>query len=117
MTERPGILTLWGNSSEPAGANCSWSRGATPTHEHLRSRVAFLFVASVVLDVVASVVILVFERHADRTENHDARRLLDLLVQAYAISVVAALAGSFGAFLHRRGLERDPSPHADDRPA
>ena len=35
-------------------------------------------------------------------------RVLDVGLQAYAISVVAALAGSFGAFFHRRGLERDP---------
>ncbi len=35
-------------------------------------------------------------------------RILDVLLQAYAISVVAMLAGSFGAFFHRRGIERDP---------
>ena len=35
-------------------------------------------------------------------------RVLDVGLQAYAISIVAALAGSFGAFFHRRGLERDP---------
>ena len=35
-------------------------------------------------------------------------RVLDVWLQAYAISVVAALAGSFGAFFHRRGMERDP---------
>ena len=35
-------------------------------------------------------------------------RVLDVFLQAWAISVVAMLAGSFGAFFHRRGLERDP---------
>jgi hypothetical protein len=35
-------------------------------------------------------------------------RVLDLFLQAYAISVVAVLAGSFSAFFHRRGMERDP---------
>ena len=35
-------------------------------------------------------------------------RVLDVLLQAYAISVVALLAGSFGAFFHRRGAELDP---------
>jgi hypothetical protein len=34
--------------------------------------------------------------------------VLDVLIQAYAISVVAVLAGSFGAFFHRRSLERVP---------
>ena len=35
-------------------------------------------------------------------------RAFDVFLQAYAITVVAMLAGSFGAFFHRRGLERDP---------
>ena len=35
-------------------------------------------------------------------------RILDVFLQAWAISVGASLAGSFGAFFHRRGLERDP---------
>jgi hypothetical protein len=108
-------------------------RGATPTHEHLRSRVAFVVGATVVLDAVASVLIFFFERHASSTEITsigDAlfwtstqlltvssqlpnpistpARVLDVFLQAYAISVVAVLAGSFGAFFHRRGLERDP---------
>jgi hypothetical protein len=34
--------------------------------------------------------------------------VLDVFLQAYAISVVAVLAGSFGAFFHRRGIERAP---------
>lgn len=35
-------------------------------------------------------------------------RVVDLVLQLFAISVVASLAGSFAAFFHRRGLERDP---------
>jgi len=35
-------------------------------------------------------------------------RVFDVFLQAYAISIVAMLAGSFGAFFHRRGIERDP---------
>jgi hypothetical protein len=108
-------------------------RAATPTHEHLRSRLLFLFVATVVLDAVASVLILAFERHATGTEIANfgdsvfwtstqiltvssqlpnpistPARVLDVFLQAYAISAVAILAGSFGAFFHRRGTERDP---------
>jgi hypothetical protein len=108
-------------------------RGATPTHAHLRSRVTFVVVATVLLDAVASVLILAFERHASRTEITNLgdavfwtstqlltvssqlpnpisapARVLDIFLQAYAISVVAVLAGSFGAFFHRRGMERDP---------
>jgi hypothetical protein len=36
--------------------------------------------------------------------------VLDVFLQIWAMSVVAALAGSFGAFFHRRGLERHPMP-------
>ena len=109
------------------------ARGTTPTHAHLRSRILFLMVASVVLDAGASGLIFLFERHAAGTEITNVGdslfwtttqlltvssqlknplstpgRVLDVLLQAYAISVVAMLAGSFGAFFHRRGLERDP---------
>jgi hypothetical protein len=35
-------------------------------------------------------------------------RVLDVLLQAYATSAVAFLAGWFGAFFHRRGNELDP---------
>ena len=44
------------------------ARGATPTHEHLRSRITFVVVATVVLDAIASILILGFERHAPGTE-------------------------------------------------
>lgn len=109
------------------------ARGLTPTHEHLRSRLVSLFVATVALDAVASVLVLLFERHADGTEITNfgdslfwtstqlltvssqlpnpistPARVLDVFLQAYAISAVAILAGSFGAFFHRRGNERDP---------
>jgi hypothetical protein len=112
----------------------------TPTHAHLRSRLALLTVATVVLDAVATVLILLFERHAPNTEIttwgdslfwtttqlltvssqlpnpiSTPARILDVFLQAWAISAVAILAGSFGAFFHRRGNERDPpeAPRAE----
>lgn len=109
------------------------ARGHTPTHEHLRGRLVFLFVATVAVDAVASLLIFLFERHADGTEIttfgdsvfwtttqlltvssqlpnpiSTPARVLDVFLQAWAISAVAILAGSFGAFFHRRGNERDP---------
>ena len=109
------------------------ARAATPTHQHLRSRLLFLFVATVALDAVASVLILVFERHSTGTQITNLgdslfwtstqlltvssqlpnpistpARVLDVFLQAYAISAVAILAGSFSAFFHRRSMERDP---------
>src|SRR5512133_2001371 len=114
------------------------ARAATPTHEHLRTRVLFLFSATLALDAVASLLIFVFERHATGTEITNLgdslfwtstqlltvssqlpnpistpARVLDIFLQAWAISVVAILAGSFGAFFHRRGMERDPLEPAD----
>jgi len=87
----------------------------------------------VVLDAVASVLIFLLERDADGTgittfgdslfwtttqlltvssqlpnPISTPARVLDILLQAYAISAVAILAGSFGAFFHRRSDERDP---------
>jgi hypothetical protein len=108
-------------------------RGDTRTHELLRSRLVFLFLATLILDAVASVLIFLFERHASGTEITNLgdsvfwtstqlltvssqlrnpistpARILDIFLQAYAISAVAFLAGSFGAFFHRRGAELDP---------
>jgi hypothetical protein len=108
-------------------------RGDTRTHELLRSRLVFLFLATLIIDAVASVLIFLFERHASGTEITNLgdsvfwtstqlltvssqlrnpistpARVLDIFLQAYAISAVAFLAGSFGAFFHRRGAELDP---------
>jgi hypothetical protein len=108
-------------------------RATTPTHLHLRARIAFVVGATILVDAVASLLILLFERHAPGTEITNLgdavfwtstqlltvssqlpnpistpARALDVLIQAYAISVVAVLAGSFGAFFHRRSLERAP---------
>jgi hypothetical protein len=116
------------------------ARGVTPTHAHLRGRLQFLAVMTVCLDIVASVLVYLFERHAAGTEIttlgdsvfwtstqlltvssqlHNPvstpARVLDVFLQGYAISVVAMLAGSFGAFFHRRGIERDPIHHTEQK--
>lgn len=91
-----------------------------------------ILTVSVLIDLVAAFFILLFERGAVGTKitNYgDAifwtstqlltvssqlpnpltpgGRILDVALQAYAITVVAAMAGLFGAFFHRRGHERD----------
>ncbi len=108
------------------------ARGFTPTHARLRSRVAVLLVLTGVVDLVASLAIVMFERDEARTgitNFGDAvfwtstqlltvssqlpnpistpARVLDIFLQMWAISIVAALAGSFGDFFQRRGNERD----------
>jgi hypothetical protein len=108
-------------------------RGHTPTHAHLRSRLLFMVIVTLWVDLVASVLIFFFERHADRTEIttlgdsffwtttqlltvssqlpnpiSTPARVLDIGLQAWAISVVAILAGSFASFFLRRSNEMDP---------
>jgi len=109
-------------------------RAATPTHAHLRDRLVAVAVISLGVDLVASILIYLFEHHAKGTDIHgwgDALffttaqlltvsssmvnpltaggRVLDLILELYAITVVATLAGSFAAFFQRRGHERDPA--------
>lgn len=108
-----------------------FARGATPTHLHLRDRVVAIAALSVVVDLVGTLVIYGFERGQGGIESlFDAffwtstqlltvsaqlpnpvtvgGRLVDIVLQLYAITVVASLAGSFAAYFHRRSIERDP---------
>jgi hypothetical protein len=117
-------------------------RAATPTHLHLRERVSRIALATVGVDAVGTVLELMFERHAPGSEIANigdaafwtttqlltvssqlpnpistGGRIVDVFLQVWAISVVAALAGSMGAFFHRRGLERDPIDSGPAGPA
>lgn len=115
------------------------ARAETPTHEHLRNRLATALVATIAVDAAASVAVYLLERHAPQTDIStigsaafwttsqlltissslqnpvsDWARGIDLAVELYAITVVTAVAGSFAAFFHRRSLERDPLPVRGD---
>ena len=106
----------------------SVARGDTSTHEHLRGRLVAVTVIAVLLDVIGAGLMFLLEHNADRTEIHtigDAAffctaqlltvsssmvnplttggRIVDLVLEFYAITVVATIAGSFGAFFLRRG--------------
>jgi len=108
------------------------ARAETTTHRHLRERIVAMFALSVVVDLVCGLLSFLFERHAPGTDIKTigsglffssaqlltvsssmanpltaAGRVLDVGMEAYAITVVAALAGSFGAFFHRRSAERE----------
>jgi drug/metabolite transporter (DMT)-like permease len=101
------------------------------THRHLRDRIAAAALASVVVDVVAAVAVLLVERHAQGTAVRTygqalfwtssqlltvsssapnpltpAGRAIDVGLELWAITVVTAMAGSFGAFFHMRSRER-----------
>jgi hypothetical protein len=106
-------------------------RGESPTHSDLRDRATAIATITVVVDVIASVVVWLTERHQPGTEIKTfgdsifwvssqlltvssslqnpigtSARVIDIVLEIYAISVVAALAGSFAEFFHRRSSER-----------
>ena len=107
------------------------ARADTATHRHLRERVLAIAALSLVVDAVGTSLVWLFERGEGGIHGlWDAffwtsaqlltvssqlpnpvsvgGRVVDLVLELYAITVVASLAGSFAAFFHRRGMERDP---------
>lgn len=109
----------------------------TATHSHFRERLVAVFTVSVVVDLFAALGMLLFERDAPRTaitNFGDAifwtsaqmltvssqmpnpvttpGRILDIFLEAYAIVIVTAMAGLFGAFFHRRSTERESADAA-----
>jgi hypothetical protein len=111
----------------------SVAMGETATHLHLRERLSAVFMGSLVVDIVAALAIYYLERGHTVTGIQtfgDALfwtsaqlltvssqmpnpvttggKIIDLFLEAWAITAVTAVAGSFGAFFHRRGMERDP---------
>lgn len=107
------------------------ARGASAAHEDLRDRLLGVVLVTVVVDLVLSLLVLLAERHAPGTDIHSygsslfwtssqlltvssqmanplttEGRVLDVIMEIYAITVVATLAGSFGAFFHHRTAQR-----------
>src|SRR3954453_17353459 len=106
-------------------------RGESRTHRLLRSRLMFLAVATLALDALATALMFMFEHHARGSGFDDLGgalfwvssqlttvssqlpnpvttpgRVLDIVLEVWAISVVATLAGSISAFLHARHVEQ-----------
>ena len=99
---------------------------ATPRHWHLRERLLTIFVTTVIVDAIGSALMLLFEHGQPRTEINNVGdsvfwttaqlltvssqmpnpvttggRIVDVVLMAYAITIVATLAGSFGSFFQR----------------
>jgi hypothetical protein len=116
-------------------------RADTPTHGRLRDTLMVIVVTTVGVDVVCAVLAFVFERHVHGTQIDSfgsalfwtstqlltvssqlpnplsvAGRILDVAMEAYAITVVAALAGSIGTFFIHRAREGDPLPRPSGAP-
>jgi hypothetical protein len=106
-------------------------RGSTPVHFHLRRRLVAIFGATLVLAIFGAMAIYLLERHAAGTQIRNygdalfwtsaqlltvssqlrnpistGARILDIFFELWAISVVAALAGSLGTFFtHKHHYE------------
>ena len=106
-------------------------RADSATHRHLRERIAAIWALTLVVDVAGTLLVWLFEDGKGGIDNlwdaffwtttqlltvssqlpnpvSTGGRIVDIALQFYAITVVASLAGSFAAFFHRRGMERDP---------
>jgi len=106
-------------------------QGQTRTHTHLRRRLATIFLATAFIAVICTLIVYFTERGAKGTEIHNLfdaflfstsqlltassvaapktnfGKVLELFFDIWAITVVATLAGSFGAFFHARSKEMD----------
>ena len=105
-------------------------RGESHTHRFLRARLTFLFLATLAIDVVATLIMYVLEHDEPDSGFHDLGgalfwvsaqlttvssqmanpvtglgRALDILLEVWAISVVATLAAALAAFFRARHVE------------
>lgn len=116
-------------------------RGETHTHRLLRSRLTMLVGATLVLDAVGTVLMFLFEHNRAASGFHNLGgalfwvtaqlttvssqlpnpvttqgRIIDIVLEVWAISVVATLAGAFGSFFtarhHELAREREAATQA-----
>ena len=117
---------------EAAGEVRSVLRAETPTHSRLRDRLVVIALVTAGIDLVCAALAFVFELHQKQTQIQSfgsalfwtttqlltvssniqnpislAGRMLDVVMEVYAITVIAALAGALGGFLLKRGEELD----------
>ena len=110
-------------------------RGSTPNHLHLRNRLGVLVALLGVVDLVSSAAAYALEKDAPGSDIHNYGdavfwtttqlltvssslpnpvtgwgMVLDVVLEFIGITVVAALAGTFGSFLYRLSMERGPHP-------
>jgi hypothetical protein len=112
-------------------------RAGTPTHGRLRDRLVAIALATVGFDLVCAVLAFLFEHNQKETQINTfgsamfwtttqlltvssnvqnpisfPGRVLDVVMEIYAITVIASLAGALGAFLVKRGEEIDAAAKA-----
>jgi hypothetical protein len=107
-------------------------RAETPTHGRLRDRLVAIALVTVGVDVICAALAFLFEHDQQQTQIRSvgsalfwtttqmltvssnlqnpisfAGRVLDVVMEIYAITVIGSLAGALGAFLVKRGEELD----------
>src|ERR1700761_8048028 len=107
-------------------------RAGTPTHGRLRDRLVAIALVTVGFDLVCAILAFLFEHDHTQSQIHTfgsalfwtttqlltvsssvqnpisfPGRVLDVVMEIYAITVIASLAGALGAFLVKRGEEID----------
>jgi hypothetical protein len=107
-------------------------RADSPTHGRLRDRLVGIALATAGFDIVCAVLAFLFEHHQKQTQIQSLGsalfwtttqmltvssniqnpisfpgRVLDIVMEIYAITVIGSLAGALGAFLVKRGEELD----------
>jgi hypothetical protein len=111
------------------------ARGKEGPHSDLRDRILLVLLATLIADLIGSVLVYGFEHGATGTEivtfgdsvfwtscqlltvSSQLRvplstggRIVDVFLELYAITVVTTLAGSWGAFFHHRTRQRWGDP-------
>jgi hypothetical protein len=114
------------------------ARADTRTHGRLRDTLVALAVVTIGVDLICAFLVFMFDRHAQNTQIETygsalfwtsgqlltvssqlqnpisvGARILDIAMEAYAMIVVATLAGSMGAFLIRRAHEIERAQGGD----
>ena len=107
-------------------------RASTTTHRRLRERLTVIAVATVGVDLICAVLVLFLERNAHETQIKTfgsalfwtstqlltvssnlgnpistGGRILDIFMELWAITVIAALTGAVASFLNKRAEEAD----------
>jgi hypothetical protein len=116
------------------------ARAGTPTHGRLRDRLVGLAVATLAVDLACGALALLLEQDAKQTQITSfgsalfwtstqlltvsssiqnpistGGRILDVAMEAYAITIVATLAGSIGAFMIKRARELEHEADAKQK--
>jgi hypothetical protein len=108
------------------------AKGTTATHLHFRDRLLLIGLATLGIDLLCGVIAFLVEHAAPQSQTTNfgdalfwtstqlltvssnirnpitpAGKVLDVFMEVYAVTIIAALAGSVGTFLHRRSSERE----------